>query len=176
MKRILSLLLCAVMLASALASCAVNDSQRISQNISVASSAAEDYALWLTDRLGLVPDNVIMAVGDDNSYGIDMSDFEDDGYVIKNVGGDVLLLGKTGEGLDELLHSIDRMMDKGTKRYTLHIPYDKGGLLDALYCDAKVESVEYGETIDVVALCDPRTVGQVKDYIEGYVEPKEDWE
>lgn len=100
MKRILSLLLCAVMLASALASCAVNDSQRISQNISVASSAAEDYALWLTDRLGLVPDNVIMAVGDDNSYGIDMSDFEDDGYVIKNVGGDVLLLGKTGEGLD----------------------------------------------------------------------------
>ena len=100
MKKILSLLLCAVMLALALASCAVDDSQNISANISVASSAAESYALWLTDRLGLVPDNVIMAVGEDNSYGIDMSDFEDDGYVIKNVNGDILLLGKTGEGLD----------------------------------------------------------------------------
>ncbi len=83
---------------------------------------------------------------------------------------------KTGEGLDELLRSIDRMMDKGTKQYTLHIPYEKGGLLDILYRDAKVESVEYSATIDVVALCDPRTVGQVKAYIEGYEEPKEFWE
>ena len=88
----------------------------------------------------------------------------------------VFISAKTGEGLDELLRAIDRMMDKGTKQYTLHIPYDKGGLLDILYRDAKVESVEYSETIDVVALCDPRTVGQVKEYIEGYVEPKEDWE
>ena len=37
-------------------------------------------------------------------------------------------------------------------------------------------SVEYNETIDVSALCGPRTVGRVKEYIEGYEPPKEDWE
>ncbi|MBQ7827574.1 MAG: hypothetical protein IJ386_04840, partial [Clostridia bacterium] len=125
MKKILSLLLCAVMLASALASCAVDDSQNISANISVASSAAESYALWLTDRLGLVPDNVIMAVGEDNSYGIDMSDFEDDGYVIKNVNGDILLLGKTGEGLDlaarKYANSVD--LDRGIEDVVYHEGY-----------------------------------------------------
>ena len=35
---------------------------------------------------------------------------------------------------------------------------------------------ESGETIDIVATCVPRVIGQVKDYIEGYQEPKEDWE
>ena len=55
-------------------------------------------------------------------------------------------------------------------------PYDKAGALDALYREAKVESVEYGGTVDVVAGCTPRVMGQHKDYIEGWVEPKEDWE
>ena len=71
---------------------------------------------------------------------------------------------------------IDKLLDKGTRRVTIHLPYDKGGLLDMLYREAKVESVEYGETIDIVATCVPRVIGQVKDYIEGYREPKEDWE
>ena len=88
----------------------------------------------------------------------------------------VNISAKTGEGLDELLGAIDRILDKGTRRVTIHLPYDKGGLLDILYRDAKVESVEYGDTIDVVAVCNPRAIGQVKDYIEGWVEPKEDWE
>ena len=42
--------------------------------------------------------------------------------------------------------------------------------------EAKVESVEYGETVDVVAVCTPRIIGQLKDYIEGWTEPKEEWE
>ena len=88
----------------------------------------------------------------------------------------VNISAKTGEGLSDLLAAIDRVLDKGTRRVTLHLPYDKGGLLDLLYRDAKVESVEYAETIDVVAVCNPRAIGQVKDYIEGWVEPKEDWE
>ena len=88
----------------------------------------------------------------------------------------VHISAKTGEGLDALLHAIDRTLDKGTRRVTLHIPYDKGALLDTLYREAKVESVEYSETIDVVAVCVPRMLGQAKAYIEGWVEPKEDWE
>ena len=88
----------------------------------------------------------------------------------------VNISAKTGEGVDELLARIDKLLDKGTRRVTIHLPYDKGGLLDILYREAKVESVEYGETIDIVATCVPRVIGQVKDYIEGYREPKEDWE
>ena len=88
----------------------------------------------------------------------------------------VNISAKTGEGLDELLRAIDRMLDKGTRRITLHLPYDKGGLLDVLYREAKVESVEYSETIDIIAVCNPNTIGMVKPYIEGWTEPKEDWE
>ena len=88
----------------------------------------------------------------------------------------VNISAKTGEGVPRLLEAIDKALDKGTRRVTLHLPYDKGNLLNILYEDAKVEAVEYGETIDVVAVCNPRAIGLVKDYIEGYVEPKEDWE
>ncbi len=88
----------------------------------------------------------------------------------------VNISARTGEVIDELLQAIDRALDKGTRRVTLHLPYDKGGLLDLLYREAKVESVEYAEAIDVVAVCSPRSIGAVKPYIEGWVEPKEFWE
>ena len=70
-------------------------------------------------------------------------------------GDAVSVSAKTGEGLDRLLSAIDKKLDKGTKRVTLHLPYDKAGALDSLYREAKVESVEYGETVDVVAVCTP---------------------
>ena len=83
---------------------------------------------------------------------------------------------RSGEGVERLLEMIDRKLDKGTRRVTLHLPYDKGGLLDMLYREAKVESVEYGETIDVIAVCGPRTLGQVRAYAEGLPpEEKEEW-
>ena len=88
----------------------------------------------------------------------------------------VNLSAKTGEGLPDLLAAIDRILDKGTRRVTLHLPYDRAGLLDALYREARVDAVRYGDTIDVEAVCTPRILGQVKDFVEGYVEPKEDWE
>ena len=88
----------------------------------------------------------------------------------------VTLSARTGEGVADLLAAIDKKLDKGTKRVTLHLPYDKAGALDALYREARVENVAYGETVDVTAVCTPRIMGQLKDYIEGWVEPKEDWE
>ena len=72
--------------------------------------------------------------------------------------------------------AIGKRLDSGAKRVTIHLPYDKGGLLDILYRDAKVESVEYAETVDIVAVCTPRVLGQVHDFVEGWVPPKEDWE
>ena len=88
----------------------------------------------------------------------------------------VSISARTGEGLDDLIAAIGKKLDSGVRRVTLHLPYDQGGILDKLYQEAKVEQVEYSETIDVVAVCTPKTVGQIKQFVEGYEEPKEPWE
>ena len=88
----------------------------------------------------------------------------------------VYISARTGEGIPALLEAVDKRLDKGTKRVVIHLPYDKAGLLDGLYREAKVEGVEYGETVDVTAVCTPRIMGRLKAYIEGWMEPKEDWE
>lgn len=88
----------------------------------------------------------------------------------------VTISARTGEGLDDLLAAIGRKLDNGAKRVTIHLPYDKGGILEKLYQDAKVEKVEYGETIDVVAVCTPKVIGQLGPLVEGWQPHKEPWE
>ena len=90
--------------------------------------------------------------------------------------GRVSISAKTGEGVPELLAAIGRVLDNGARRVTIHLPYDKGGILEALYRQAKVESVEYGETIDVVAVCTPKIIGQLGPLVEGWKPKKEFWE
>ena len=72
---------------------------------------------------------------------------------------------RTGEGVDKLLEMIASRLDSGSRRVELRIPYDKGGLLDQLYREAKVESVEYGETIAVTAVCTPKVLGQMAPFL-----------
>ena len=82
-------------------------------------------------------------------------------------GEDICVISaKSGEGVGRLLEAVSAKLEKGVRRVTLHIPYGRGGLLDALYREAKVESVEYGETIDVVAVCGPKTLGQAAEFLE----------
>ena len=88
----------------------------------------------------------------------------------------VSISARTGEGLPALLEAIGQRLDSGVKRVTIHLPYDKGGLLDRLYQEAKVEQVDYGETIDVVAVCTPRTIGQLGPLVEGWQPHREPWE
>ena len=77
----------------------------------------------------------------------------------------VSISAKTGEGLDRLIAAIGKQLDQGSKKVTLSLPYDRGGLLDMLYREAKVEDVEYGETILVRATCTPKVLGQVQRYV-----------
>lgn len=77
----------------------------------------------------------------------------------------VSISAKTGEGLNRLISMIGKRLDKGAHRVTLHLPYDKGGLVDMLYREAKVEQVEYGDTIEVVATCTPKILGQLSEYL-----------
>ena len=88
----------------------------------------------------------------------------------------VSISARTGEGLDRLLAAIEKRLDTGARRVTIHLPYDRGGLLDTLYREAKVEAVEYGETIDVVAVCTPRTIGRLGPLVEGWQARREPWE
>ena len=89
-------------------------------------------------------------------------------------GGDIMPRGddlvcisaKTGAGIPELIRKIDERLDKGARRVTLHIPYSAGGVLDMLYREARVESVNYTETTDVVAVCTPKILGRVREWIE----------
>ena len=81
-------------------------------------------------------------------------------------GEDIISISaKTGAGLDALLNAIERRLDAGARRVELRLPYDKGGLLDQLYREARVEKVDYGETIIVTAVCTPKTLGRLREYL-----------
>ena len=89
----------------------------------------------------------------------------------------VSISAKTGQGLDELLAKIGGHLDTGACQVVLSIPYDKGGLVDLLHREAKVEGVEYGEAIQVTAVCTPVQLGRLKEYVvSGWTPPKEFWE
>ena len=88
----------------------------------------------------------------------------------------VSISARTGAGLPELLEAIGRRLDTGARRVTIHLPYDQGGLLDTLYRESKVEKVGYTETIDVVAVCTPKTIGRLGPLVEGWQPHKEEWE
>ena len=89
----------------------------------------------------------------------------------------VSISAKTGAGLDELLKKIGDRLDAGAHRVVLRIPYDQGGVVDMLHREAKVERVDYGEAIEVEAVCTPIQLGRLKDFIvSGWTPPKEFWE
>ena len=89
----------------------------------------------------------------------------------------VALSAKTGEGVDKLLELLRKRLDQGAHKVKLAIPYDQGGLVDMLYREAKVEKVDYGESIEVEAVCTPKVLGQVREYVtEGWKPAKEPWE
>ena len=89
----------------------------------------------------------------------------------------VSISAKTGAGLDQLLKKIGDRLDTGAHRVVLRIPYDQGGVVDMLHREAKVERVDYGETIEVEAVCTPIQLGRLKDFIvSGWTPPKEFWE
>ena len=125
-----------------------------------------------------VVDKLILELGAEQTPRIEVfNKFDKWTGEIRPHGEDIVSISaKTGEGLDKLLEAIGKRLDSGAKRVTIHLPYDKGGILDQLYQEAKVEQVEYAETIDVVAVCTPKTIGQLGPLVEGWQPHKEPWE
>ena len=89
----------------------------------------------------------------------------------------VCISARSGEGAKELVDMLSAMLDRGKKRVTLKIPYANAGLADSLNREAQVHSMEYTDSgIEAEVTVGPELFGRVKQFIPGYVEPKEDWE
>ena len=79
----------------------------------------------------------------------------------------VKISAKTGEGVDTLLETIEALLHAAKRDYSLLIPYDKQSLVNSLYKDFTVKSVDYlDEGIQVVAVLDDRGKGLFKAYIQ----------
>ena len=72
---------------------------------------------------------------------------------------------RTGEGTENLLNMIAKRLDRGLRRVKLLVPYDRGGILELLYRESEVERVDYGEKIEITAICSPEIYGQVRQYL-----------
>ena len=111
MKKLLSLAIAALMLGCALASCTTPPS---ASSVTLASSDAGVYAEWLEKKLGYSPDGVVLGIGSSEKYGIDMTDFESDGYLLRTVGDTTVAFGKTADGLDRAVREYAKAASNGT--------------------------------------------------------------
>lgn len=126
-----------------------------------------------------VVDNLIRELGAETTPRIEVFNKADtcQGDIMPHGENILSISAKTGQGLDQLLEMIGKRLDTGYYKVVLHLPYDMGGAVDLLYREAKVERVAYAETIEVTAICTPRLLGQLQEYIvEGWTPPKEPWE
>jgi len=113
--------LTAVLLASALSSCSPASSGTV-DNSSTSSVAFADSA-WLKERLGDIPNGVTIGTAD--SLGIDMTAFEDDGYIIRANKDETLICAKGKNGLDLAVRKYAKAYEKGEAE-KLDITYHEG--------------------------------------------------
>ena len=127
-----------------------------------------------------VVEDLIVQLGAQETPRIDVFNKSDlyTGDILPHGSDIVSISAKTGRGLDKLIEMIGARLDTGACRVILRLPYDKGGLLDTLYREAKVEDVAYEPgDIAVTAVLTPVLLGRLREYItEGWTPPKEPWE
>ncbi len=130
MKRLISIVLAVVMSAYALVSC-TSVEEYVPTNVTLASSDAYPYADWLTKRLGDLENDVILGIGSSEEYDIDMTDFEDDGYILRTVGDTAIAFGKTEDGLDRAVRTYANAVEAGTAK-DLDTVYHEGYRIEKL--------------------------------------------
>ena len=71
-----------------------------------------------------------------------------------------------GEGMEQLLKSIETALGHSRHHVQVTLPYSMGGMVETLHSGAQVLSVDYtGEGIVVEAILDPILYGRLKEYI-----------
>lgn len=78
----------------------------------------------------------------------------------------VAISAKTGEGIDELLRTIEHALGRGRHRVRVCIPYSDGAVLDMLHREAQILSTDYAAEGTVVeAVVDEKLYGRIRDYL-----------
>ena len=81
-------------------------------------------------------------------------------------GRDVVhISAKRGLGMENLLKSIENALGHARHHVLLRLPYSMGGMVDTLHSTAKVNSVEYGEGMEIDAILDDILYGRLKNYV-----------
>ena len=78
----------------------------------------------------------------------------------------VRISARTGEGTPELLDLIERKLDIGKKRVIIHLPYDRGEMLELIHSSCEVHSVDYTDEYTVLDITVPsKNYSAVKPYV-----------
>ena len=83
------------------------------------------------------------------------------------IGEDVVAVSAAnGQGMDDLLVTIERMLGHSRHHVVVRLPYNMGGMVDTLHSTAQVKNVEYtAEGIEVETIVDPILYGRIREYV-----------
>lgn len=89
----------------------------------------------------------------------------------------VWISAATGQGVEQMVGMLERMLSQGKRLVRFVIPNARQGVMNTLYTEANIKSVEYGaDAVTVEAVVDSRVRGMLAEFEEGYRPPKQDWE
>ena len=78
----------------------------------------------------------------------------------------VAVSAANGQGMDDLLAAIERMLGHSRHHVVVRLPYSMGGMVDTLHSTAQVKGVEYtAEGIEVETIVDPILYGRIREYV-----------
>ncbi|MBE6551099.1 MAG: GTPase HflX [Ruminococcaceae bacterium] len=78
----------------------------------------------------------------------------------------VFISAVTGQGIDDLIKALEKLIKEDRIDVKLSLPMSKGGILSSLYETSYVKNVEYeGAFIKVEAVVDKKTYGSVRMYV-----------
>ena len=146
LSRIVSAILALCTLSAGAVSC-TDEKSEPEQSAAVLTSSASDIAANINARLpGLEYELVVGTAADGAAYGIDMADFEDDGYLIRNLDDTVFIFGKTDTALETASNKFVNMYNAGD---VADVAYHEGYRIEKLEIfgvDISEYVIEYPES------------------------------
>jgi GTP-binding protein HflX len=71
-----------------------------------------------------------------------------------------------GQGMEQLLSTIEKMLGHSRHHVVVRLPYSMGSMVDTLHSTAQVKNVEYtAEGIEVETIVDPILYGRIREYV-----------
>ena len=71
-----------------------------------------------------------------------------------------------GQGMEQLLSTIEKMLGHSRHHVVVRLPYSMGSMVDTLHSTAQVKNVDYtAEGIEVETVVDPILYGRIREYV-----------